>query len=631
MARRTKILFLSVILLMATTLLAYSNSFNGPFIFDDVQITDNPQLHHLFPINDVIGQTNRPLLNLSLAINYHINGLDARGYHLFNFFVHLLAGLFLLGFLRRVFQSPAMVGRYGSRGDWLALVIAILWAAHPLQTNSVTYIIQRAEAMMGLFYLGTLYCAMRFFVTDSRPWIIGAVLFCGLGMMSKEVMVTAPLVVLLTENILWGSSWREIARKRKYFYTGLFLTWLIPLWLLTTSEEYKNSVGFGIKTVNTFEYAITQPGVILHYLKLAFIPTGLCLNYQWPVATTAGEIIAPLLVILGLIALTVFAYNARHALSFWGFWFFLILGVTSSFIPIQDLAFEHRMYLPLLSVIVLGTLGADWLLVKLVPSEKPRVVVAACLCVGMVGWLGTLTFLRNQDYRSAEVMWRDILRKRPVNLQAYNDLGLTLIHEGKFDEALIYLNKAIEINPRYIVPYNNIGLAYLNKGDTPRAIEFFTKAIRYKPDYAEAYNNLGLAYARRGDDRTAQRHYERAISVDPHYVEAYNNLGIIYLNERRLDAAQDLFDKAIHEKPHYPAAYNNRGIVEIYRGRFKVAEGYFRQALYLNPEYAKALNNLGVAVKNQGRVSEAKTYFLMALRLLPDYEEAQKNLKEVTD
>ena len=156
--------------LVTLCLVAYHNSFTGPFIFDDVRsIRDNPTIRHLWPIGQCLhpphqhGLTveGRPLINLSLAINYALGRQKVWGYHALNLAVHILAGLTLLGVVRRTLQQPRLLGCFGRAANGLALTIAILWAVHPLQTESVTYVIQRAESIMGLFYLLTLYCFIR--------------------------------------------------------------------------------------------------------------------------------------------------------------------------------------------------------------------------------------------------------------------------------------------------------------------------------------------------------------------------------------------------------------------------------------------------------------------------------------
>ena len=274
-------------LIVLATLAAYSNSFAGPFVFDDeLSIPSNMTIRQLWPIWKPLcppnhGETvsGRPLLNLSLAIDYAISRLDVWSYHATNLAIHILAALLLFGILRRTFLLPAMRDRWGAAAVPLALTIALVWAVHPLQTESVTYIIQRAESLFGLFYLLTLYCFVRG-VGSSRAmlWYAVCVVACLLGMASKEVMVSAPLMVLLYDRTFVAGSFREAWRRRYGLYLALAGTWLLLGWLVAWSGTRGSSAGFGIG-VGCWEYLGTQFGAILNYLKLCVWPHPLVFYY----------------------------------------------------------------------------------------------------------------------------------------------------------------------------------------------------------------------------------------------------------------------------------------------------------------------------------------------------------------
>ena len=212
------------LVVVAAGLLAYHNSFTGPFIFDDLpSIPENPTIRHLWPIWQPLSppQTGgitvegRPVINLSLAINYALGGYDVRGYHVLNLTIHILAGLTLFGVVRRTLLQPRLRERFGGVANELALAVAVLWTVHPLQTESVTYIVQRAESLMGLFYLLTLYCFIRS-VESPRPrvWCGLCLTACAVGMASKEVMASAPLLVMLYDRAFISGSFREAWRRR---------------------------------------------------------------------------------------------------------------------------------------------------------------------------------------------------------------------------------------------------------------------------------------------------------------------------------------------------------------------------------------------------------------------------------
>ncbi len=345
-------------------LLAYHNSLHAGFVLDDQpHITENPRIRQLWPPWDIVLHTSRPVVLFSVAVNYALGGLNPWGYHLFNVGVHILAALTLFGVARRAFVSEPLRSRFGEAAEWLAAVISLIWLAHPLQTEAVTYTIQRGESLMGLFYLLTLYCVVRGSgAPRSQGWSMAAVASCALGMASKPVMVTAPVVILLYDRAYLAKSWRDVMKRRWILHACLAATWLLlPRLLANGSTEWNESAGFAYNGVPPLDYALTQSGVILHYLRLAFWPQPLCFDYccayGWPVARTVGDAAPGLMVVGALLAVTIWTWWRNPALGFLGVWFFLILVPTSSFVPVADLAVEHRMYLPLAAVAAMVTVG----------------------------------------------------------------------------------------------------------------------------------------------------------------------------------------------------------------------------------------------------------------------------------
>ncbi|MHC4609143.1 MAG: hypothetical protein ACYS7M_02205, partial [Planctomycetota bacterium] len=240
---------LPVVLLGAA--LAYSPGLSAPFIYDDLSaIRENPHIRHLWPLREAMSapeQTplaGRPVVSLSLAVNYAIGGIDVRGYHAFNLAVHLISAVLLFAIARRTLHSHLLHERYTASAGWIALAVAAIWALHPLQTESVIYVVQRTELLMGLFYVLTLYCAIRG-SRSARPWFwhTAAVSACALGMASKEVMVSAPLIVLLHDRVFISGSFRGALARRPGLYAGLALTWVL-LGVLLASGPRSESIGF---------------------------------------------------------------------------------------------------------------------------------------------------------------------------------------------------------------------------------------------------------------------------------------------------------------------------------------------------------------------------------------------------
>jgi Flp pilus assembly protein TadD len=581
---------------------AYYNSFAGPFINDDVMsVVENRTIRRLWPIWPVLsppcsGETvgGRPLLNLSLAINYAIGGLQVCGYHVTNVLIHIAAALLLLGILRRTFRLPTLRDRFGTAAVPLALAGTLLWTVHPLQTESVTYVSERAESLVGLLYLLTLYCVIRgaaaapgsarlgtvpFFAAQEPVlpsiklgekgdcplcallWYSAAVLACLLGMACKEVMVTAPLIVLLYDRTFLAGSFGEAWRRRRGLYVGLAATWGLLIYLVFSTGLIARQPEMGAP--DAWGYARSQPAVILHYLRLAVWPNPLCLDYAWPVANTLGEIL-PGAIVLGLLfAATLWGLIARRAWGFLGAWFLLILAPTSSILPLGNLAYEHRMYLPLAAVVVFVVVGgyAFWNRL-LAPGPSPLAPRPSSGTVPgldtMLRWappvlvwaaallaLGCATVARNRDYRSTLAIYQDAVDKRPNSPAAHINLGNLLNTSGRTDEAMEHYKAALQFSPDSAKAHNNLGLVLAGLGRTDEAIEHFREAVRLHPDYHEAHNNLGNALVLAGRAEEAIAHYNQALQLKPSYALAHFNLANLLARNGRIDEAIEHYSQAL--------------------------------------------------------------------------------------
>ena len=523
-----------LIVLAATA--AYSNSLQCSFVFDDQSdIVDNASIKHLWPIWDVFIVANnggvvlygRPVVNFRLALNHAIGGLDPFCYHLTNVLVHLLAGLTLFGIVRRTLSLPSIGGRLAEVATPLALAATLIWILHPLQTQAVTNAVQRYESMMGLFYLLALYAAIRCGTSPrSRHWAAAAVTAALLSMGCKEVAVSIPITILLYDRAFLAGSFREAWRRRAGMYAGLGAAWAAFAILFVFSASRANWAGYGLP-VSWMEYAWSQGGVVLHYLRLSFWPSPLVFDYRWPVARTAGEILPGLVVIGGLAAVTVYALIRWPKWGFLGAWFFLILAPSSSVMPLADLAFEHRMYLPLAAVatgVVLGGwLGGQWLVRRgIIPS--PALPVIGGLLVMFAGIaLGYLTFQRNVDYRSELSLWEDTVAKAPESARAHYNLGVVLVKAGRIDEAMRQYQAALELDPNYADAYNNIGWVLADGGKFDEAITRYQKALKIAPNLVKARNNLGIALAACGRVDEAIAEYHKVLEIKADFAEAHYN------------------------------------------------------------------------------------------------------------
>lgn len=564
---------------------AYYNSLHAPFIFDDrFHIVENTRIRQLWPPWPFLLHTSRPVVYLSLALNYAIGRLDPLGYHVFNIAVHIAAALVLYGILRRT-------------SIYAAGMIALIWLVHPLETESVTYIVQRGESLMGLFYLLTLYSVIRGSESPHRTrWYAAAVASCCLGVGCKGVMLTAPLVVLLYDRVFLARSWRKLIERRWGLYAALAATWLLyPLLLSQAPVEWKESAGFEYAGAAPLQYAMTQPAVILHYLQLAFWPDKLCLDYGWPVAHGMGEVF-PHLPILGvLLAATIWAWRHKPALGFLGAWFFIILIPTSSFIPIADLAAEHRMYLSLAAIAALIVAG-------LFAFARRLGVPAIAWPAGglLVLALVVLTAGRNSDYRSELAIWQDTVDKSPGNPRAQYDLAHALEAENRPQEAIAHYEKALEEKPDYVEALNNLGHLLSVSGRAPDAVAYLQRAIQIQPGLAEAHFNLGYALAQQGSIKDAIAELREAIRLKPDFGEAHNNLGIALAIDGRTVEAIDQWQQALQLDPDSADTHNNLAYALSRTGRMREAIAHYESALRLKPDYVQALDGLAKLLATLG-------------------------------
>ncbi|HJT87541.1 MAG TPA: tetratricopeptide repeat protein [Bryobacteraceae bacterium] len=566
---------------------AYANSLHAPFIFDDrYHIVENTLIRRLWPPWPYLLHTSRPVVYLSVALNYAIGGLDPVGYHVFNIAVHILAALVLYGILRRTFWSPALRERFGARSAPLAGLVALLWMLHPLQTESVTYIIQRGESLMGLFYLLVLYCVIRASNSPASPgWYAAAVASMLAGLGCKGVILTAPVVILLYDRAFLAPSWREAWRRRWGLYAGFGAACLLyPVLLAQAPAEWQDSAGFSFTGATPFAYALTQSAVLVRYLRLALWPAGLCLDYGWPVAR-AREVLPQLLFIGLLLGLTVWAWRRARSLAFLGVWFFLILVPTSSFLPIADLAVEHRMYLSLAAVIALMVAGLSGPILR---AASPRIAVLACAFVALA--LAGLTARRNLDYASELGMWRDTVAERPANPRAQYDLGDALEHQGMPEEAAVHYRIAVDERPDYVDALNNLGHILLVSGKVSDAVGPLQRALQLKPDLAQAHLNLGYALAQQGKTAEAVAHMQEALRLKPS-ADAHNNLAILLATSGKTEDAISHWKQALALDPGSVDAHINLAYALSQSGGTREAISHYQRVLELKPDYAPGLNN----------------------------------------
>ena len=631
---RWRVLLAGAVIALAA-LAVYANSLSAPFVFDDLTgIVRNTSIRRLWPLQSVLvpdptrgtAVSGRPLVNLSLAVNYALGGLDVRGYHAFNLLIHALAGLALFGVVRRTLTLPAWRTRCGPAALPLAFGAALLWTVHPVQTESVSCVIQRTELLVGLCYLLTLYCFIRgaecrlaggiSSQIRGRLWPTLSFGACLAGMASKEVMITAPVLVLLYDRTFVAGSFREAWRRRGGFHLALAGTLLLlGLLVAGTGGTRGTAAGFGLG-VSWWSYLLRQCEAVLLYLKLSVWPHPLVLDY----GTAVGNRFADVWWLAALLVATVWSVVRKPAVGFLGACFFVILAPSSSVVPLvtQTVA-EHRVYLPLAAVTGLAVAGLHTL------ARRQAVLVAVALAVG----LGGLTLRRNDDYRSAIAIWRDTVAKAPANPRAHYNLGNALFHAGQFAAAVGPYETALRLKPRDAAVLANLAGALLRAGRSEEAFARYTEAAAVEPRAPDIQIKWADALAQLRRFAQAVPHYEAAVRLEPNAADAHLKLANALFELDRLADAAPHYEATLRLAPGQPEAHANLGIALAQSGRMAEALAHFESAVRLEPANPVVQTNLAGALAFFDRTAEARQHLEQALRLKPDHAPARDLLRQL--
>jgi tetratricopeptide (TPR) repeat protein len=620
------------IALAAVTLIVYANALSGPFVRDDVvAIVENTSIRSLADLAGIftpereLPVAGRPLVNLSLALNYAAGGLSVRGYHAVNLGIHVVCGLLLFGLVRRIVKLVAARGApQGTLPDltWLAFAVALLWLVHPLNTEAVDYLTQRSELMMGACYLLTLYAGVR--AVDSgkpRVWTAIAVGACAAGMACKESMVTAPVMAVLLDGLVVFGSAREAMRRRWPLYVALCSTWFVLI-ALNWSGPRVHSAGFS-SGVAPWTYLLNQAGMIVQYVKLAIWPASLVGEYGWPRPLTLGVVWPQAALVTLLLLATLIALARWPVIGFLGAWFFVTLAPTSSIVPIAtEAGAERRMYLPLIACVVLSVLGV-WFVLRRVGRRADRVdaqrAAAALLAVVAVAY-GWRTWSRNQDYRSSVALARVAVDRYP-NGVARLQLGMALAADGRRAEGIEQMRLAASDNPR---AHYALGVELFNDGRLDEAIDELSAFVRDEPlleEVVAARQALGRAFALQRRWPEAVEQYRLALGLNPTPAEAADTsgyLGDAFYEQQAFADSIPWFRRYLQAHPDDTAVLTRLGLALISTGRLDEALAAFRRAAEIAPGDATAQRNLATALYDHHDLDEAIIHARKALAMRPD-------------
>lgn len=561
-----------VLAVAVVTTLAYLPAMSAPFVMDDVlgiganpsiQTPAAPWLALRPPPN--LPVSGRPVVNVTLAINYGINallGVDQRrdpngahkaiGYRVLNLLFHLCTGALLFGILRRAIRERTIPEDWRVLADSIAGMVCALWLLHPIQSEVLNYIVQRTEALASLFYALTLYCAIRAWDSGAgeprRRWYVAATVACVLGVGSKEIAISAPFAVILYDRAFRFDSWRELftmRNPRASFYIALTVAALASFALFSFGAR-GDSAGFSSVGMPWYDYLYTQCWAISHYLLLVVWPSALNIDYGTRTITGARGIPGALLLV-SFAAAALYAWRRVPRLgwfAFLGSMFFILLAPSSSVLPIPaEIAAERRMYLALASVLVLLVVGAEWSRRMLVQAMTQRQlwlgfsVIAAALAL--------TTASRSHTYSSSELLWRDAVNKMPGNPRAWDNLGMALFREGPphWTEAEAAFKQAMKQDSTCHFGCAQLATVLAAQKRYAEADSLLTRTLTNDPANAPVERTLALVLMKMGLFDQAIPHLKNVASRFPTR-EHLLILGVADLSVRRRQDAMAVFETA---------------------------------------------------------------------------------------
>ena len=537
-------------LALATTL-AYRDSFRGPFLIDDgPNIKASKAIRPPHSLAKWM-ETKRPVVTATLALDYAIGELDVTSYHVTNLVLHLACGFVLFGFTRHLLTVSQVRDEYAGAATPIAGVATAIFLLHPIQTESVTYLIQRSEILASIGLLGALWGASA--AAQPRPqarhWL--AIAACAaLGTLSKPSLAILPLLFLLYDASLLGGTRLAALRPRAPLYAllaGIGVLSALAAWQ-QIGEGASRSAGFDLSSVSPWQYLRWQLGVLPYYLRLAVWPDRLCfdcgLDGPWPVVTSIlGERLWLHVLLVSALAGFAFALRRRFPIATFSIvGSAIVLAPTSSFVPLLDVYVEHRLYLPIgLLAILAASTGADLLRsatlrLRLAPSQARAagIGLAALACLA----LGSRTLERNRAYADPAVLYEQSIAIAPQNERSMYDLANIYSRRGDAELAVARFEANIRRHPLAVRSYVNLGALYMDGGDPRRAVALWEEAAKLAPSLALVQWNLANAYLELGERERALAAAERAVALAPRDGRALDSLAKARAARERAEAGR---------------------------------------------------------------------------------------------
>jgi len=612
--------FAAVVAVVAVGILAFSSTLQAGFVFDDTpHIVDSNLVRE--PASFLPGrpgylaQPNRALGNLTFALNRQWIGPDPSGFHAVNVLVHVLAALLVLALARVSFRTPRL--SRSALAPWsgaVAFVAALWFVAHPIQTQAVSYVVQRYASLATALYVLAVVLYVRWRLAreaGGARGVLGALAYapvlCAalLAMKTKEIAFTLPFVVAIYEACFFEGSWRK---RLVYLAPVLATAVVIPLAVLGAARPVGELLSdvTEVTRVQTaasrWDYLVTQVAVVASYLRLLVLPVGQSVDHDvpWYRSLLEPRVAVSILVLAALAGAAAWLCRASRPrggrpgldpatrlVSFGIAWFFVALLVESSVIPIVDVLFEHRVYLPSVGFFLSAATALGLLARRLAPARPARATVAIGAIVATA--LAAVTYRRNDVWASELALWTDAVEKAPSKARPRNNLGVALGRLGRREEAVRQLEEAVRLDPRYVRAHDNLGVVLSDLGRPGLAERHLLLAIELAPDFPDPFYNLGTLYLDESRYGEAAALLQRAIALRPAYRDAqvnlaaaWNALGRHVDVVRLLEGARPLLGGRPEARLHLGLAYGALGDTAAAQRELGVLQG-------LSPAMARQL------------------------------------------
>lgn len=673
-------LWLPILLIVFGVLIVYSNTWRSPFVLDDIHtiVEEDARRTLYFTVGRLFG--NRSLTILSFDLNYYFNGLNVSGYHVVNIGIHIISsiGVFWLAYWLSVKTYKTSVIQLRqvkiSNHLFLAELAGLFFAVHPIQTQAVTYIVQRLASLAAMFYILALWAYVKFRLSlDARSqkiWAGLSLVATIAAMHSKETAITLPIIILMIEIMFFAPSikktkwwrlnldWRGLARRIPMLTPWLITILIIPAYSLEVRDLFWRvegepssmagdtflekinirkiaNVSAETTQISRKTYLLTQINVVRTYVRLVAWPKGQNIDHDYPLTLRMADkatIVSLLLHIGMMLTALIFWKKGRRIAALGMLFFYITLLPESSFIPIVDVMFEHRLYLPMVgAALVIGDLGQ--LCLEVAGFGKKRRAWAEVTVIGIsvliIGSLAGAGYVRNRTWKDEISIWTDATQKSPNKARPHNNLAKGYLDRQMFDQAEELYKRELEIDPNSVSGHNNLGSIYGVKGKYEEAIVEIRQALDKNPSHDAAYNNLGNVLMLQGKLVEAEEAYEKSIALNTKDAGVYRNLGDVLAKQGKFQDAVGVYQQAVNMVPNQPLWHSKLGAALGALRRTKEAKSELEIAIKLNPQLANAYSNLGNVLADEGDYNGAAKAYVTYLQLAPNDTAVMNNLAKI--